>query len=104
MKMWLRSWALVFAALVFAVPLTGQNSNKSVSARIIVVPDATQAQQILDRLQHGEDFAVLAREKSVDPTADSGGYMGTIEVSSLRSELRQAVAGLQPDQISKVVR
>jgi hypothetical protein len=104
MKMWLRSLASAFAALVFALPLTGQNSNRSVPARIIVVPDATQAQQIWDRLQHGDDFAVLAREKSIDPTADSGGYMGTIEVSSLRSELRHAVAGLQTDQISKVVR
>ncbi len=104
MKMWLRSWGLAFAALVFAVPLTAQNSNRSVAVRIIVLPDATQAQQVLDRLRHGDDFAVLAREKSMDPTADSGGYMGTVEIQSLRSELQQALAGLQPDQISKIVR
>src|SRR5438874_13837994 len=102
MEMWLRSWGLASVALVFAVPLTAQNSNRSVAVRIIVLPDATQAQQVLDRLRHGDDFAVLAKEKSIDPTADSGGYMGNIDPSSLRSELQQALAGLQPGQISKV--
>ena len=44
--------------------------------RIIVASSAEQAQQILDRLKNGEDFAALAKEKSVDATADDGGYMG----------------------------
>jgi tetratricopeptide (TPR) repeat protein len=72
--------------------------------QVIVVRSAEEAQQVLDRLKKGEAFAQLAREKSIDPSAEAGGYMGVLDPLTLRAELRDALAGLQPGQITGVIR
>src|SRR5215831_2924709 len=77
---------------------------KEVALQVIVVNTPEQAKQILERLKAGYDFAALAKEKSIDPTADSGGYMGRMDPASLRPELRDAVKGVGPGQISAVTR
>jgi len=67
-----------------------------------VVSSAAEAKDIHDRLDRGEDFAVLAKEKSNDPTADSGGYMWTMDPSMLRAELKSALSGVAPGHITPV--
>jgi hypothetical protein len=69
---------------------------------VIVVNTPEQAERVLERLKTGYDFASLAKEKSIDPTADSGGYMGRMDPASLRPELRNALRGVGPGQISAV--
>jgi len=76
----------------------------SVGLRIIVVSSPTEAQQILDRLAKGKDFAALAKAKSTDPTADGGGFMGRLDPASLRPELRDALQGLSPGQLTGVIK
>ena len=80
-----------------------ETSPQEVPLRIIVVSSASDAQNILQRLNQGEDFAVLAREKSTDSTAEAGGYMGRVDPSTLRQELRKALTGLAPGQTTPVV-
>lgn len=75
-----------------------------VPLRIIVVDSLAGVQQILERLKKGEDFASLAMEKSLDPTANQGGYLGTLDPAVLRPELRGSLKGIAPGQISPVVR
>jgi tetratricopeptide (TPR) repeat protein len=75
---------------------------KEVPLRIIVVSSATEANDIHDRLIRGDDFAVLAKEKSTDPTADSGGYMGTLDPAMLRAELKNALNRVEPGQITEI--
>ena len=90
-------------ASVFCLPIYSQTPSTSTpTLGIIVVSSLPQAQQILDRLKRGEDFAVLAKEKSTDATASSGGYMGTIDLAILRTELKDALAGVAPGQISPI--
>jgi tetratricopeptide (TPR) repeat protein len=84
--------------------LRAQSSPSTVNLRIIVVASATDADHIVRRLKGGEDFATLAREASIDPTASDGGSMGAVDPAALRSELRDAVKGLAAGQISNVVR
>jgi tetratricopeptide (TPR) repeat protein len=67
------------------------------------VDSAGAAATILDRLKAGDDFAVLARQKSVDATAIDGGFMGDVDPNTLRSELRDALRGMQPGQLSPIV-
>ncbi len=62
--------------------------NDHVTVRMIVVGSADEAAQVVQRLTNGADFAVLAKSLSIDPTADSGGWLGRVAVSSLRPELR----------------
>lgn len=80
---------------------TPQSANQ-LPLGIIVVADQAAAQQILEHLNRGEDFGVLAKEKSIDPTAITGGYMGRIQPSALRPELQEALKGLESGQISNI--
>jgi tetratricopeptide (TPR) repeat protein len=94
----------VLGLILFSqVARTGDDAN-GIPVRLIVLNSVGDAQAVLDRLKAGDDFAVLAREQSVDPTATDGGFLGKIEPTSLRAELRDALRGVQPGQLSKIVR
>jgi tetratricopeptide (TPR) repeat protein len=70
---------------------------------IIVTSTEAEASDILRHLNAGWDFSVLAKEKSIDPTAIDGGYMGKMSISQLRPEMRDALAGHTAGQHSGVV-
>jgi hypothetical protein len=94
-----------FVALAFLIPLRAQkDQHAQVGVQIIVVPSAKEAQQVLDRLKAGEDFSVVAKQKSTDATADDGGYLGKVDPSTLRSELREAIASMEPGKVSGMVK
>jgi tetratricopeptide (TPR) repeat protein len=76
----------------------------AIPVSIIVAPSDEEARKLLDRLQHGGDFAALAKANSVDPSAADGGYLGTVDPANLRPELRQAVERIAPGQLSGIVR
>jgi tetratricopeptide (TPR) repeat protein len=95
--------ALLGLILFSRVARTGDDAN-AIPVRLIVVNSAEDAQAIEDRLKAGVDFAVLAREKSVDATSTDGGFLGKIDPASLRAELRDALRGVQPGQLSKFVK
>jgi len=85
----------------------GPNSaqmSQGASLQIIVVSSEPEAFDILNRIHNGEDFSRLAKTRSIDSTADSGGHLENVDPSRLRPELRTALAGLQPGQISQPVR
>jgi hypothetical protein len=62
-----------------------------------------EAAAILDALRKGGDFAALAREKSADKTAASGGDMGYLHAGMLSTAAEEAIAKLQPGGISDAV-
>jgi len=85
--------------------LSAQRATSSaIGLRIIVLNSASEAQQILDRLKNGEDFAILAQAKSTDATASDGGYMGQVDPATLRPELRDALKGLKPGQTTAIIK
>jgi tetratricopeptide (TPR) repeat protein len=75
-----------------------------VSVQIIVVDSAAEAQRVLQQLKSGAEFAALAKQISTDPSASGGGYLGKVDPSTLRSELRDALKGLGPGQTSPAVK
>ena len=77
-------------------------ASDQVSLSVIVVRTPEEGQEILERLRKGENFAQLARENSIDPTAEAGGYLGKFSPSALRSELRDALRAVGPGQISPI--
>jgi tetratricopeptide (TPR) repeat protein len=81
-----------------------QKSSPTQDLQIIVVPSAAEAQQVLERLKTGEDFATLAKQRSIDPTADGGGYMGNVDPAGLRPELRNALTTLTAGKISGIIK
>jgi len=71
---------------------------------IIVTPTADEAREVRSDLKAGTDFAVLAKEKSLDPTAKDGGYMGQMSAAKLQPELKTALSGLKAGEFTDVVR
>jgi hypothetical protein len=82
-----------------ATPLQG-----TILFRIIVVESADAAQRVIDQLAAGENFVALAQKISVDATGRNGGLVGPVPVGDLRGELRTALEGLRPGELSGVVR
>lgn len=99
---------LIFICVLFssltAAPLHGERTNTGIDVRIIVVDSPAKADSVLKRLKKGEDFSVIAREVSIDPTSSDGGSMGRVDPSSLRSELRDALVGVSSGQITNIIR
>jgi hypothetical protein len=93
------------AALGIPPRLTATQSAPAaeLTLRIIIVGTQDEAQRVLERLRAGAPFDTLAREVSIDPTADQGGLLGTVTLSALRPELGRALGGLGPGQITPIV-
>ena len=99
------SWVLLCLLLVLVVFALGQEqSSTAIPLRILVLNSAEELARVRLEIEKGADFAVLAREKSVDATSLDGGLLGNIEPSALREEIRTALRGLAPGQISPVFR
>src|SRR5205823_2005235 len=81
-----------------------QEPAAKVPLRLIVVGSGDEAAALRERVAGGADFAVLAREKSIDATSVDGGLLGVVDPSTLRDELRTAIRGLVPGQVSTVFR
>ncbi len=90
-------WWLVASAL-------GQDDGRTMPVSIIVVASESEATQIAAQLRNGADFAQLARAKSTDPTANDAGYMGLVDPVKLRPELRDALRGVAPGQLTAIAR
>ncbi|MGH7495223.1 MAG: peptidylprolyl isomerase, partial [bacterium] len=57
------------------------------------------------RIREGEDFAKLAGEYSEDPgSSKRGGELGLIQRGDFVREFEEAAFGLEPDQVSEIVR
>jgi tetratricopeptide (TPR) repeat protein len=93
---------LLLALVVFA--LAQEQSSTAIPLRILVLNSAEELARVRAEIEKGADFAVLAREKSVDATSLDGGLLGKVDPSTLREEIRTAVRGLAPGQISPVFR
>jgi len=78
-------------------------ASREVTLRVIVVATADEAQRILDRLNRGENFVVLAQTESIDSSASNGGLLAPTSVELLRPELRAALEGMTPGGASRMV-
>ena len=70
----------------------------------ILVEKFAEAQQVLERLKKGEDFAKLATEKSICPSRKKGGDLGWFGHGMMVRPFEQAAFALQKGQISDIVK
>jgi tetratricopeptide (TPR) repeat protein len=76
------------------------SSSHALELGIIVTPTAEQAEEVVKEFKAGTDFGVLAKEKSIDSTADDGGYLGRLNPAQLQPALRDAANSIGTGQIS----
>jgi len=80
----------------------GDLYGRRVVVRHIQVASVNQAQEVLDQLKAGADFAELAQKKSTSPTRVNGGLMPTI--SSTTTEISPAIkeAALAMSEVGEI--
>jgi len=64
----------------------------------------SKAEGVVERLNDGDDFAMLAEAYSTDVTAENGGDMGFLHEGLLNDQAEEAIDGLSPGEISPPVR
>ncbi len=105
-----RAWVLAVVTLLSASGFTQTPqpaptpAAEHVTLRMIVVSSQEGAERILSQLRQGQDFATLAKQKSIDTTSDAGGLMQNVLPSTLRPEMRDALQAMAPGQLSPVLR
>jgi len=98
--------ALMVTAGAFLVSKTYAQeaaSSEELHVGIIVTRTSETAQAVLKELNAGKDFCVLAKEKSIDPTADDGGYIGSKVPAEMPSALRDALNEMHGEKFSRIV-
>ena len=63
-----------------------------------------EANEIKGLLNSGQDFAELAKKRSIGPNAEKGGNLGVIDKGDLLPELDSAIRKLKPGEISDVIK
>ncbi len=87
--------------------LQSQQRPQRVAAHILLDPESdwsNTARQIRERLDQGESFEALAAELSIDlGSANAGGNLGTTSGETFPAAFEQALASLEPGQVSEPV-
>lgn len=74
-----------------------------VRLRQILTPDRAAAQRALDALAAGDEFEVVARRWSRDPSASRGGDQGELSRDDLPPPLAEVIFRLTPGEVSPIV-
>src|ERR1700677_1305264 len=99
-------WLMVSTSTFFLSSARSQQAESppEVYVGMIVTRTAEEAQAVLNELKAGMDFGVLAKEKSIDPSSEDGGYIGGLSSPQLTPALRDALKGLHSGQFAGIVR
>lgn len=78
--------------------------NKTYTASHILVDDEAKAEGIYKEIEEGLDFKEAAKKYSKDPSAASGGSLGTFPKGVMVKEFQDGLDGLEIGEISKPVK
>ncbi len=82
----------------------GAKRERKMRARQIVLDSPEEARAVRAEIRNGDDFARVARERSIDPSGAKGGDIGFFAKGELESQVEEAILKLSPGEISGVVK
>lgn len=77
---------------------------KKLSISHILTQHRYECEDLLRRLQKGENFIQLAKQHSLCSSAAQGGYLGVVPLAKLDSDFAEACESLSPGKYSAPVR
>jgi peptidyl-prolyl cis-trans isomerase C len=86
---------------VYKADYAGKPGPTQVEARHILVKTEAQAQDIINQLNHGANFAKLAEKDSIDPGAANGGELGWFTQDQMVPAFANAAFALKVGQYTK---
>jgi peptidyl-prolyl cis-trans isomerase C len=90
------------AKKIYDQKVAGMKPEEEIHARHILVATEAEAKEVKERLQKGEDFATVAKEKSKDPSAE-GGDLGFFSRGQMLKPFEDAAFALKEGEISDPV-
>nr|WP_321400325.1 SurA N-terminal domain-containing protein [uncultured Desulfobacter sp.] len=78
-------------------------SKKKYHLKNIIVKDATALAAVQKKLENKADFSQVAKDDSIGSNAASGGELGTFDISSFSSEIKDALEGVGKGHYTKPV-
>lgn len=75
---------------------------EEIKAREIVVSSEAAAREILIGLLQGGDFAAVAKERSIAPSAAQGGDLGVVKKGDKFDKFHEVISTLEPGQVSQI--
>jgi len=81
--------------------IAGKPGATEVHARHILLPTEEAADKVIQELDHGADFATLAKQHSTDPAASNGGDLGWFKKGDMVPAFADAAFALKPGQITE---
>lgn len=76
---------------------------EEIHALNILVESRDQAEDIINKLNEGEEFSSLARNFSISSSAAEGGDIGFITKGTLKAEIEEKLFILNPGEISEII-
>jgi parvulin-like peptidyl-prolyl isomerase len=71
--------------------------------RQIVTRSKQEAEDLLKRIQNGEEMGVLARRYSIAPEAERGGEVGWVAREHLDESMERVIFSMSPGEVSQIV-
>jgi len=93
--------ASVFFLLFARAQQAGSSQDEYVG--MIVCRTAEEAEAVLSTLKGGMDFGVVAKERSIDSSAEDGGYIGRLSSAQVTPALRDALKGLRGGEFTRIL-
>ncbi|MFQ6111361.1 MAG: tetratricopeptide repeat protein, partial [Nitrospinota bacterium] len=79
-------------------------SPQRLQLRVLTLPTEEAAREALLLIREGKSFALLARERSMGPNVERGGYIGEVKLSELKPRVREALRGLKLGEVGGPVK
>jgi parvulin-like peptidyl-prolyl isomerase len=92
-----------FSLLSLTLVVSSLSASTVPTIRIIIVKDASEAENIRAEIGKGKPFALLAKERSIDKSRDSYGEIAKASFEKLDAPLRDDALQLSEGEVSRVI-